>query len=168
MRVHAITSDMGSANQAMWRVFGINASRYSKIRNACPLPTDNNRQLYIYADCPHAFKNLKAAFISHESLTIPPEFVKKYDLPTDKIKSSYLRDVLEEDENFELKLAPKLRPEFLNSQNHFLKMRVSASMRVFSDNVSSALEFLTEENPKDERLYYQQFGLLVLLHDGLK
>ena len=73
-------------------------------------------------------------------------------MPTDIVKSGYVKDILEEDDKCELKLAPKLRPEFLDSKNHFLKMRVNCSTWVFNDNVSSALEFLTNENLEDERL----------------
>lgn len=58
--VHAIVSDMGSANQAMWRSFGVNASKYSIAVNKCQHPMDvmDKRHLYFLHDVSHAFKNL--------------------------------------------------------------------------------------------------------------
>ena len=96
-RVHAITSDMGPANQVMWRAFGVNISRYSKITNSCTHPADNNRKLYFYADSPHAFKNAKAGFLKNKIIIIPDNFVAKYALPSNIADSEHVKDVIKED-----------------------------------------------------------------------
>lgn len=58
LRVHFVTSDMGAANQAMWKTFGI-----SKTKNCCQHPLDENRKLYFFADVPHSLKNLKESLL---------------------------------------------------------------------------------------------------------
>lgn len=75
LHVHSVTSDMGSANMALWKTFGINISRYCKIINSCIHPIDKTRFLYFFHDVAHTFKNLKAGFIRNEFLTIPKEIV---------------------------------------------------------------------------------------------
>ena len=40
----------------------------------------------------------------------------------------------------------------LDSENHFMQMRISNSTRVFNDDIGIVLEFLTEQNPEDDRL----------------
>ena len=69
----------------------------------------------------HAFKNIKAGFITHEFFQIPEAFVEKYNLPSNNAKSAHLKDILQKDENCNLKLAPKLREEYLDKSNHFFK-----------------------------------------------
>lgn len=151
LRVHAITSDMGPANQAMWKAYGINVSRYSESVISCAHPCDENRQLYFYADAPHAFKNTKAGILNNSIVIIPNKFVEKHSLPTNVVNSKHIKDVVNEDKNIELKLAPKLREEYLNTKDHFQKMRVSNATRAFSEEVSSALEYLARDS-LDERL----------------
>ena len=151
-RVHAITSDMGPANQAMWRAYGVNVSRYSQISNSCTHPADSMRKLYFYADSPHAFKNTKAGFLRNKIITIPDNFVVKYALPSNIADSEHIKDVLTEDKDIDLKLAPKLREEYLDGSNHFQKMRVSNATRVFSREVSSALQYLNNDCPSNTRL----------------
>jgi len=62
-RVHSITPDLGSMNQAMWRAFSnIGVHRHSLIHNSVPHPMDHNRKLFFFADGPHLLKNLRAAY----------------------------------------------------------------------------------------------------------
>ena len=56
LKVHAVVSDMGSTNQAMWKSYGINAGRYSTTINKCEHPVDSTRKLFFFHDCIHAFK----------------------------------------------------------------------------------------------------------------
>ena len=46
LRVRAVTSDMGPVNQATWKAYGINASRYSTIKNSCIHPLNHAKQLF--------------------------------------------------------------------------------------------------------------------------
>lgn len=150
LRVHCVTSDMGPANQAMWNAYGINASRYSTISNSCTHPYDEKRQLYFYADAPHAFKNLKTAFLNSSVITIPNDFVIFYKLPTDTVDKNYVYELFDKDEGLELKLAPKLTKQSLNTKDHFAKMKVSNAKKVLSEDVASGLSFLASDL-EDER-----------------
>lgn len=143
---------MGPANQAMWKAYGIHASRHSKISNYCTHPMDETRRLYFYADVPHAFKNAKARFVNHNIVTIPDQFVKRYSLSSNIAKCKHLDDVINEDKSIDLKLAPQLREEYLDSSNHFQKMRVKSARVVFNEQVSAALQYLSSNNSNDERL----------------
>ncbi|KAL7298978.1 hypothetical protein TKK_0008076 [Trichogramma kaykai] len=123
LRVHCITSDMGPANQAMWNAYGINASRYSTISNSCTHPS---------------------------VITIPNDFVIFYKLPTDNVDKNYVYELFDKDEGLELKLAPKLTKQSLNTQDHFAKMKVSNAKKVLSEDVASGLSFLASDL-EDER-----------------
>lgn len=88
---------------------------------------------------PHAFKNAKAGFLSNKIVTIPDKLVKKYSLPSNVVNCQHLKDVINKDKNNNLKLAPKSRNEYINSNNHFQKMRVKSASTVFSKQVCSTL-----------------------------
>ena len=90
--------------------------------------------------------------MNNRKVIIDDYFVKKYALPTNIAKAEHLKDIVEEDKSHELKLAPKFQEEYLNTNNHFQKMRVGVSKRTFSEEVSLGLEFLAAKNPTDERL----------------
>jgi len=79
-RVNFITSDMDPGNTGLWRLLGISTGRFSKITNCITHPFDPNRYLYIIADPPHIFKNLKQALITNHDITIPNNIVFKYNL----------------------------------------------------------------------------------------
>lgn len=60
-----------------------------------------------------------------------------------------LNDILVADESCDIKLAYKLRSEYLSKNNHFQKMRVNTAMRALSKQVGTSLKFLIGENPTD-------------------
>lgn len=76
LEVHAIVSDMGSANQAMWRSFSISAGKYSIAANKCQHPMDDKRHLYFFHDVSHAFKNLKEGMLNNITIVISDHYVK--------------------------------------------------------------------------------------------
>ena len=147
---------MGPANQAMWAAYSINASRFSKIINHCVHPCDNSRKLYFYADSPHAFKNAKSGFLTVSEITLPNDFVVYYCLPSSTVKKDYLYELINEDKNLELKLAPKLTEECVNTKNHFQKMKVGNAKRVFSQDVASSIEYLANDS-NDDRITTARF-----------
>lgn len=118
--VYNITSDMGPSNQAMWRAFGIYVSNIV-VKNNCRHPCFSDWLLYFYSDVPHALKNVKTGFVNNKTITIPDNFVNRFALPTNLASCSHLNDVLTA-ENCDIKLAPKLRSEYLSRNNHFQKM----------------------------------------------
>lgn len=148
LRVISVTSDMGSVNTGLWKLFGINASKYGTVNNSCPHPVDNKRRLYFLHDTAHAFKNLNQGLLRNKYITIPDNFVNTYELPINIVDASHLMELCSKQEDtlyFNLALAPKLRKQLLDTKNHFLKMKVSSATNVMSYAVSSALEFLAED-----------------------
>lgn len=69
--VLSVTSDMGSVNTGLWKLFGISALKYGIINNSCPHPVDNKRRLYFIHDAAHAFKNLNQGLLRNKYITIP-------------------------------------------------------------------------------------------------
>lgn len=151
LKIISLTSDMGSSNQALWKVWGISAGRYSQINNSIEHPLDNNRSIYVIADSPHLFKNIKNMLITNKIITISSDIQNKYKLPTNMACSDHINDVIKYQEKLCFKLAPKLHEEDL-LPNHFEKMKVGKSTNVISHDVSSALKFLAEETNKPEYL----------------
>lgn len=150
LRVHSVTSDMGAANQGMWKTLGINATKYSKICNFIKHPSDESRKLWFFGDVPHALKNMKSGLLSNKCFIIPDSFVRKYMLGTNVVKASCLDELLTSQKNLEFMLTPKLNEQYLNTSNHFLKMRVSSATNVLSNDVSSAFQFLAHENGNED------------------
>lgn len=148
--VIGIVNDMGGPNQAMWRYFGINCSRYSTVVNKCQHPVDKDGFLYFFHDSSHAFKNLKEGFLNSSTINISDDYVSKYNLPTNVAQSSHFARILDEDKEFDLKLAPKLTQELLEKNRHFQKMRVKNATHVLNFTVSTALQFLGEEYDEPE------------------
>lgn len=152
LRIHVITSDMGPANQAMWRAYGIHASWHSVILNFCTHPVDSSRKLFFCADPPHVFKNAKTSFLTNQIVRIDDQFVINNGLPSNIVQSLHLNDILKEDRHNEWTLAPKFNEQCLDTSNQYKKMRVGFAKQLFSEQVASGLEFLaTDHSPSDSR-----------------
>lgn len=147
LRVHSVTSDMASTNQAMWASFGIKAAKYSTINNACNHPNDENRKLFFFHDCVYAFKNISQSLLNNKIIYIPDKVVTDNDLPTNEINVTNLEDLcgMQETLNFGLSLVPKLKSKLLDNKNHFQKMKVSNATAIISHQVASALKFVGNE-----------------------
>lgn len=148
--MHSVTSDMGSMNQAMWRAFSnIGAHRHSVIHNSVPHPMDSNRKLFFFADGPHLIKNLRTAIIKNKLIVLPEKFAKSHQLSSYIVKCSHLEELINEQENLDIKLAPKLKKDTLQL-TQFNKMKVQKATNMFSKDVSSSLQFLSEERNINE------------------
>lgn len=158
LRIQRIVSDMGSANQAMWREFNINISRHSVVKNKCVHSYNETRHLYFFHDSSHALKNFKEGMLNHKYITIPKYYIEKYNLPTNTAHSAHFIELSDYQKNVSLHLAPKLRPEYFDRSSHFIKMRVKSSFHVMSHAVSTSLQFLATEKLKPE---YQTTSWLV-------
>lgn len=141
---------MGAANQAMWRTFDINVSRHSTIQNKCMHPFRNERYLYFFHDVCHGIKNFKEGMLNHKTVTIPENFVRKYNLPSNKANTQHFYELLNKQKDVHLLLAPKLKDDYLDRSKHFQKMRVPSANNVLSHEVSTALQFLSLECSKAE------------------
>lgn len=83
--------------------------------------------------------------LNNKYIEISQTFVDKYNLPSNLVKMSHLQELVETQKDLDFMLAPKLCEEYLNTNNHFLKMRVGSASNLLSYDVSSALNFLAEE-----------------------
>ena len=84
-------------------------------------------------------------------MIIPDEYIQLYSLPTNVAKSEHIKDLLDRQKDlFDLKLAPKLEEKYLDRSGHFQKMRLKSATHVLSHDVSSALNFLADEESKVE------------------
>ncbi|KAJ3644341.1 hypothetical protein Zmor_027006 [Zophobas morio] len=120
LKVHSVTSDMGSANQAMWKTFGIKAGRKCETKNYVLNPV-NGEKIYFLADGPHLLKNIKQCLVQNKIIQLPNDFVEKYKLTSDLVDVQHIKDFCEEEGKFELQFASKLNVDLLQS-NHFNKM----------------------------------------------
>lgn len=116
--------------------------------------------IYILADVPHFFKNIKNMLITNKILYVTEEIQRKHNLPTNEIKASHIIDLIDHKKDFQFFLAPKLTENDL-MPDHFSKMKVSNATHVISHDVSSALRFLSPLCKKPEYLTTAWFVNLI-------
>lgn len=138
---------MGSCNQALWRAWGVTAGRYSEIKCTVAHPLHSDKVVFVFADVPHLFKNIKSMFISNKVIRIPNDIKEKQKLPTNEVLASHIYEIIAHEKQHSFKLAPKLSERDL-FPSHFGKMEVCTSTSVVNHTVSSALKFLAEELDK--------------------
>lgn len=173
LNVVVITSDMGAANQAFWKLCGVTAGRHARIKNHIMHPTDTNRKIYIFADVPHLFKNIKSMLVTNRTINISTDIQNQHGLPSNVVNVQHIEDLIQYQKPLHFKLAPKLTEDLTPS--HFQKMRVKKSTNVVSHDVSSALKFLAEELTKPDYkttawfldLVEQWFALMTSRHPTL-
>lgn len=151
LKVMAVTSDMGSSNQRLWKHWNITAGKYCKVSNFIPHPLDNNRKLFVIPDVPHVFKNIKNMLMTNKVLFISNEIQEKYELPTNKVCSDHIQEIINYQDQLQFHLAPKLSQNDL-IPSHFQKMKVGKSTNVISHDICSALRFLADELNKPDFL----------------
>lgn len=130
--------------------FDINVSRHSTIKNKCIHPFQSDRYLYFFHDVCHGLKNFKKRMLNHKIITIPDNFVKNYNLPSNKVNSQHFYELLDKQKDLHFLLTPKLKDDYLDRSKHFQKMRVPSASNVLSHEVSTALQFLSVECSKPE------------------
>jgi len=99
LNVVALISDMGPGNQSLWRKWNITAGRHCKLSNFLPHPLDDNRKLFVIPDVPHLFKNIKNMLVINKEIFISNKIQLLYNLPTNKICSNHIEDVIKYQEN---------------------------------------------------------------------
>lgn len=142
---------MGSSNLALWRKWNIKAGRHEQTRNHITHPLDSSGRIYVLADVPHLFKNIKNMFITNSFIYIPDEVRNRYNLPTNLICASHINDLISHQKDLHFSLAHKLTEEDLLPDN-FKKMKVQTSTNVISHDVASGLKFISDELGKTEYL----------------
>ena len=148
LKIVNITSDMGSSNRAMWKCFGISSTKMGVDKSHIVHPFDSTQKITFMADVPHLLKNLKSSLLSNKFFIIPNDFKDKYNLPSVKVDPKHLNELLNYQEDMELKLTPKLTSSHLDNK-HFDKMKVSKATDVISHEVGAALKLVAKENDDD-------------------
>lgn len=147
LHVQAVTSDMGSANRAMWKSFGIICGKHCQTVYRIPHPHETEGWLYFLADVPHLFKNIKSALVSGQNFVLYKDTLERHQLRSSIVRDYPLRVLACFQEHHELKLAPKLTKAKL-APSHFEKMKVSSATHVISHDGSSALIYLANKESR--------------------
>src|SRR5688572_27578670 len=143
LRVRTVTCDMGACNRTMWSTFGICCGRMMKTINQIPHPCSSQYELYFLADSPHLIKNLKAALVNGQDITLPDWIVKEQNLGSNTVTANHLRALMAFQSSMQLKISPGLTTKTL-APNHFDKMKVSNAMSFFSHSNAAGLEYLVK------------------------
>lgn len=132
LRVLVVTSDMGSANRAVWNLLGFSSHRNSETVCSVPHPHLERRRLHFMADPAHVIKNLRAQFLRVKCFYLSNDTVKQQGLPGNKVDITDVEEVLTFDSENDLKIANGLSDVHL-STGHFTKMKVSIAVQLFRE-----------------------------------
>ena len=141
LRVHSVTSDMGSENRAMWRHLGLYCNRYG-CRFSIPHPTRQGDSLCFIPDVPHVFKSMKRMLVVNGVITLPADIVREENLPSDKVYARHLHDLINAEGKFQLKVAPRLTEESLQPKGRFAPMKVGVSRSFINRRTGTGLQLL--------------------------
>lgn len=132
LRVLVVTSDMGSANRAVWRKLGFSSNRHSETVCSVPHPHLGDQKLFFMADPAHVLKNIRGQLLRSETFTLGEETVKEQGLPGKTVSLVHIQAVLEFDTDDDLKVANKLS-DIHTSSGHFTKMKVNVAVQMFRE-----------------------------------
>ena len=128
--VRACVSDMGSANQDLWKCVGIRSSR-DNLTNYVVHPVRENCKLYFMADPPHLLKNIRNCLLA-QTIVLPENVVRIHSLP-----SNIVRDLVSIQEGKEFKVAPSLKQVHVNP-GKLQNMKVNLAAQVLSHSTATA------------------------------
>ncbi|XP_040358556.1 uncharacterized protein LOC120843569 [Ixodes scapularis] len=143
LKVLIVTSDMGSANRAVWRLLNFSNHRHSETVCSVPHPHLDGRQLYFMADPAHVLKNIRAQLLRSETFTLGEETLREHNLPGGTVDIHHVEAVLAYDANNELKIANRLSGIHV-SNGHFTKMKVSIAVQLFRE-APPAIRYLIQQ-----------------------
>lgn len=92
LHVLAVTSDVGSASQALWHSFGIGVDESNTLVNKIIHPSDDAKYLYFIPDPLHLLKRLKEELHS-QSLILPDHIVMENNLPSSVVSIEPLEEL---------------------------------------------------------------------------
>ena len=142
--IMVVTADAGSTNKGAFSKLGCELTKNSDFINYFQHPCDETVKVYVIFDQPHVLKSLASMLRSHGEFTLPEEFVKKHDLPSNVVKLEHISNLLDFQNKTLLKLSPHLRKESIDPA-HFQKMNVGLAMSLFSREVANGLRYLVQE-----------------------
>ena len=112
------------------------------------IPDEDPLELVLLCDVPHLLKNISNGLLNNKEFTVPEFMVKKYELPSDKIKYSVIEKMVNFVATKEMKIAAHLKKHFLKL-NNFTKMNVDPAKYVLSREAASAIRFCIKHYPED-------------------
>ncbi|KAJ8978026.1 hypothetical protein NQ317_000485 [Molorchus minor] len=152
LNISVVISDMGPQNQAVWRLNGVVCSRHEITKNFAKHPSDNDRKLYFMPDSPHVFKNMRLALTEGQNFYLSPDIVKRYSLPSNEVSLDPVKFVYAQDNQSELKVAPRLKHNVLKP-GHYDKMNVGLALALVNRDVAAAINFYIAQNKLDRKHY---------------
>lgn len=149
IKVHAVISDMGPCNRAVWRCFHLPSGKHVQKKPYILHPQDSARHLYFLADVPHLLKNLRSHLTRRQKIYLPDVVVKANNLPTNEVSIQYIEELIELEHHAEFKVAPRLKKACL-SPGHFDKMKVGPAYTLFHHDTAAALQYHIEKGNLDK------------------
>ncbi|KAF0299724.1 Transposable element P transposase [Amphibalanus amphitrite] len=127
--VRAVTSDMGSTNEALWRDAGVNLQK-----TWISHPTDSTKKLWVFADVPHLVKLVRHHVVKDNGGLLVPDGCGG----TVLLDAAPFRELRALDSG-EMKICPKLTDLCIEARNQTAQ-RVYLATRLFSGTVATAME----------------------------
>lgn len=101
------------------------------------------------AYAPHLFKNMKSSILNNKIIELSATFMQTHNLSQPIVKFEHLKELIDIQENFELKLLPKVKQDDL-TWSTFNKMKVGKAKDILSRHVSSAMKLYEKATGKRE------------------
>jgi len=161
LKVNGATSDMGPDNQAWWKEKGINATRNGPVTFSYPHPVRQGEQFYVLPDATYLFKSIKKMWESNVNIFLPLKYVTQDNLPSDVASYTHIEDLCEFEDQFELKVAPRLNEDNLHCKGHFSTMNVSTSRAVVNHRTGVGLKKLSKVAQQPSYISTAWFVLLL-------
>lgn len=150
--VRCVGSDMGTNNQRFWNLLKIKGKRSEEPVTSIDHPCMKGEKLFLTPDAPHLLKNMRNPLTNGHDIKFSRKTVEKYNLPTDTVNVSYIRQMMEIDKQNRTgkRMAHNLTEKHINP-SHKEKMRVNLAKQLFSKPVAAAIYLLVEQKrlPKD-------------------
>lgn len=162
IKIDFVVFDLGPANTGMLKQLQKSLVQSDKEPWICH-PNDPFRRLFLIPDAEHCLKNLVSALRNHGA-KIPKNFVEKYQLSSGKICLKEVSKLVKIQQESTFKPAPKLTSSIL-APTHFQKMATSTFEHLISNDVTTALEFLSKESQTQSDKKNPTCWLLMMLNE---
>lgn len=159
-KVDFIGFDLSPTNQMMLNAFGIFLTQTnSSFKVAHPNRPEDD--LYLQYDPAHGEKNFVCAFRNGD-IEISMRIVEEHNLNSKKACFSEIKKVFNVQKNLELQPAKKLKQEHV-TPSQYEKMKQHIASEVFSNEVSSAIEFMDKKAVRNGKKNSTAWLLNILL-----
>ncbi|XP_043483110.1 uncharacterized protein LOC122511737 isoform X2 [Leptopilina heterotoma] len=129
-QIHGVVTDSATTNRKFWTMVGV-SGELDGVQSWFPHPTVESRKVFVFADTPHLFKNIRNCLYNRKKLQVSSK-----DKP---ILWKHIELLYECDsKNMNARLCPKLTQQHIKP-DFMLKMRVNLAVQVLSRSVGTAL-----------------------------